>query len=248
MRGVMKNTDRSMLHLLNGQLVTALQRVFPTFKWDEWIINAIMLHRQIGEVERVVFQTSATWCLGTLFDRQEQCGPEQKVKTLDMDVPLKDSLAGYCVRSNDVVWIDDLPSLSISDPLKGLYRGFQFVGVFSPQLPNAEYVFPIRVIVGMSSILLGVLNCEWYSPAARASATSPFYNLHRNVVNDFVLKLLQSHANFLAVALNEDASQTSDYDGILKFHEETLDRCIARLRGGDEEYQSTSIAKGDNSR
>lgn len=226
----MGGNERVLLHRLNGQLIAAVQTLFPSARWDDWIINVIILHRRTADVEQTALQTSATWYKGELYDRQERCTRESKVRTLDMNVPLQASLAGYCVTTGNIVWVDELVRLSLADPLHDLYKEFTQVGVDAPEKPNSEYVFPIGFKNGAGTSCLGVLNCEWYGDA---SVPSPFAELKRNVVSDLIMSVARAHAPFIAIALNPEAARTGDFSGILSFHSTLLENRVQRLRSGE---------------
>jgi hypothetical protein len=204
--GVVGSVDpRAALHRINGELLEALRDVLPDVRWNEWIVNVIILHRLVEATETVSLETSATYYKGNLVCDRNQLGGD--VHTLDGPVPLDESYAGYCIRTGNYVWVENLIGLQSGQrdsPLKNVYRSFKYVGVETTHLPNAEYVFPIRLRVGSNEIILGVLNCEWYAPE-----NEPYDNQfsERDVVVHRIITLLERHARFLPLLLHIDASQ-----------------------------------------
>ena len=194
---------RDALHKLNGLMITHFQELLPDLEWGEWIINAIILHRKLAAVEIVTLETSATLHKGVAYFSRKACKKNDAlVKRLDAEVPLDDSYAGYCIRTGNTVWIDDLPRDVAEDPRQNKYRSFGYVGVSTYSLPRAEYVFPIRLRIGLSEAIWGVLNCEWYGEQAE----SPFQRkgLGQAVVARKVSKLLSVHARFLPAVIDPD--------------------------------------------
>ena len=229
-------SDRKALHALNGQLIDHLVAILPDSRWKEWIVNVIILHRTVGVVETTTLETSATLWHGERFFSEDDCGKKPGVKSLDGRVPLHGSFAGWSVRSGYFVWIDDLRELQedgSKNPLKDHYRSFGYVGVEAYDLPHAEYVFPIRLRAGLTDIVWGVLNCEWYRPEG-SELTSPFEVYGRDAVVKEVNDLLELHGRYLPVVLYQDGLKpecskqlSACYDQMFKAHK--------RLKGAHDE-------------
>jgi hypothetical protein len=213
---------RRALHRLNGIMINHLvKRVFAEISWEEWIVNAIILHRTLAAVETVTLETSATLHKNKGYYSYVDCGPNEPVKRLDGDVPLDDSFAGYCIRTGNIVWVDDLAILDKNNPLWNEYRSFGYVGVRAPAPPKAEYVFPIRLRIGLSEAIWGVLNCEWYG----TQACSPFQSRGQASVGGRIGKLLNVHARFLPAVIDPDECSSN---GDAAFHDEALFHYYAR--------------------
>lgn len=236
---------RAALHRINGELIEALRDVLPmpNERWREWIVNVIILHRSVEAKETVTLETSATWYKGRLVSDRSQL--DQDVRRLDGPVPLDESYAGYCIRTGNYVWIDDLIGLQSdprASPLKNVYRSFEYVGVETTHLPDAEYVFPIRLRIGSNEIILGVLNCEWYAPENKEH-DNPFGE--RDVVVDRILALLERHARFLPLVLHIDATQhpAIEWTRLLDYYKGERKRWTTEILGRrDHEDQKRSSA------
>ena len=220
---------RRALHWLNGIMINHMVKLFPDIDWNEWIVNTIILHRTLAAVETVTLETSATLHKGRRYYSIDECGLDKPVKSLDGEVPLDASYAGYCIRTGNIVWVDDLESLQNDDPLRDEYRSFGYVGVRTPSPPKAEYVFPIRLRIGLSEAIWGVLNCEWYG----TQSGSPFMN-RQAIVAGAIGRLLSVHARFLPAVIDPDES-LSDGDSALhdkalfRYYAETLERLVPLL-------------------
>lgn len=231
--------------------------MLPDCRWDEWIVNVIILHRTVDVVETATLETSATLWHNDEYYSAEDCDPARRtkprtnpgdlrVRSLDGRVPIHDSFAGLCVRSGNVVWIDDLEALQEPDsnsPLKDLYRSFGYVAVDSFALPHAEYVFPIRLRAGLSDITWGVLNCEWYRPRdafGSAIRDSPFQKAGRDVVVDRVVDLLELHGRYLPVVLYEDGLRQQCTHRLSACYQEMFELHKKRTKGSPNEARQYS--------
>jgi hypothetical protein len=202
-------------------MIDHLVTLFPDVDWKEWIVNAIILHRTLAAVETVTLETSATLHKGERYYSYDQCGHDKPVKRLDGEVPLDDSYAGYCIRTGNIVWVDDLESLHKDDPLRDEYRSFGYVGVRTPSPPKSEYVFPIRLRIGLSEAIWGVLNCEWYG----TQSESAFQSKGQAIVAGRIGTLLSIHARFLPAVIDPDESISGEDSA---FHDEALFRYYAK--------------------
>jgi hypothetical protein len=149
----------ALIHKLNGQLIEALQNLLvDTIHWTpkNWILSVLVVQRTIEETEEAVLKTSSTMMEGKIFDEKEECNLEEGVGDLNRIVPLINSFAGYCVRSGNVLWVDDIEN----HPLREEYRLYEYVNIRPRNKFVAEYVFPIRVRIGLNQTILGVLNAE----------------------------------------------------------------------------------------
>jgi len=236
-------SNRDALHALNGQLIKHLRDIFPDCRWREWIVNVIILHRVVGVVETATLETSATLWHDEEFFNDDDCKRKpDHVRSLDGRVPLHGSFAGWCIRSGYFVWVDNLQELQEDDsynekpnPLKDLYRSFGYVGVEASDLPNAEYVFPIRLRAGLTDIVWGVLNCEWYSSKGDADQKSPFENLGRDYVVKNVNELLELHGRYLPVVLYQDGLGPDCSKRLSKCYDEMFKSHYERTRGSNYE-------------
>lgn len=227
----MRKSPNAALHRLNGVMIQHLRKLMPECPWHQWVINAIILHRTLGAVETVTLETSATLYEGALYDGEEDIGETKPVTRLDGPVPLDSSYTGYCIRTGRIVWIDDLPSLTKPshdrDPLQGQYRSFGYVGVQTRNMPKAEYVFPIRLRVGLSDSLWGALNCEWYVADPDApDQRSHFQEIGPAIVMDSVGQLLDVHARFLPAVMNPDDASKENAEGFFAYYSSILDRLV----------------------
>lgn len=249
---------REPIHTLNGRLLLALKDLLEDagMNWPEWIINVIMLHRDVAGVETVTLKTSATlWCNEPFFSR-EQCrrNGRGKVEWLDGDVPMNRSFAGYCIREASIVWEDDMSSAGVPSspdpdirqiapmrhptedkyphPLEDKYRDFKHVGVTTPGPVRSEYVFPIRLRVGLSAAMLGVLNCEWYGP----SDQNAFQKIRRSRIAHLITHLLDVHARFVPLAFDRVRAPGGSWFRFLKtYYDPCMALHIERIRKGAPE-------------
>lgn len=232
----------ALLHKLNGQLLECLEDTLKELpiEWDSksWIINVIILNRSIEKIEEAEMRTSATRYLGRLFDEENKLAASKGVSELGGHVPLDRSLSGYCIRTGNLVWIDQMSWLEAADhPLRNFYRSFVYVGVLPKerQHPGAEYVFPIRIKVGTSEALLGVLNMEWF-PEAKCPGQSQFHSSNqRDAITDAIIKLLDVHGPFLTISMLPEmaGSNATAHEGLKTAHREVLAKrlkefCIER--------------------
>jgi hypothetical protein len=188
------------IHKLNGNLLECLKRLFAPIgiDWEEWIVNVIMLSRQSSATYSIELRTSATLYHGKPYYSSRHV--DEHVTSLDAAVPLIGSYAGYCLHWGAAVWVDRINSLPPLDPLAMAYRSFEYVGISAPP-PIAEYVFPIRVKTGLTEVLVGVLNLEWYgNPRSSERRQTPFQNL-RGIITAELSRLLDLHGSFMGLAL-----------------------------------------------
>jgi hypothetical protein len=234
--------SRESIHQLNGRLLLALKRLIPEAKWEEWIVNVIILYRKVEAVETVTLETSATLYRDEPFFSRKDCEDRGRntVRNLDGYVPIHDSYAGYCILQGDVVWVDKVettnrPSSSGSFPLQDRYRDFAYVGVKTPGLPRSEYVFPIRLRIGLSGTILGVLNCEWYGPLEEKpqEKENMFQTLQREYVVHLVTQLLDVHAGFLPLAFDRARAPGGSWEDFLEnYYDPCMELHVARIRKG----------------
>jgi hypothetical protein len=210
------DSSSALLHKLNGELLERLEATLQELPigWDNknWIINVIILHRSISGSEEAKLLTSATRYLGTLVDEVRDLKDSDGVSELDGYVPLDKSLSGYCIRTGNLVWIDQMSRLEEADhPLRDYYRRFDLVGVDAKPRPNAEYVFPIRIKVGTSEALLGVLNMEWFPDAEGSASLSQFHSFssQRDAITHAIIHLLDVHGPFLITSMLPEMAQGS---------------------------------------
>jgi hypothetical protein len=236
-------SNRDALHALNGQLIRHLRDTFTDCPWKEWIVNVIVLHRTVGVVETATLETSATLWYGEEFFSDKDCREKPgRVRSLDGRVPLHGSFAGWSIRSGYFVWVDNLPELQEDDsdkeeknPLKDVYRSFGYVGVEASALPHAEYVFPIRLRAGLTDIVWGVLNCEWYKPKGHSEQASPFENYGRDYVVKKVNELLELHGRYLPVVLYQDGLKPKCSERLSQCYDEMFKSHQERTRGSNNE-------------
>jgi hypothetical protein len=209
---------RELIHNLNGQLLEALReqlRVHIDWNPEHWIVNVIVLHRIIEEKEEAFLKTSATMLKGKIYDSLKQLDYAKDIGDFDRIVPLQDSFSGYCIRTGNVVWVDDINSLGKQHPLYLEYRPFEYVSVMPESRPTAEYVFPIRIQIGLSEAILGVVNAEC------TETENQFQRWGFHQVLDLVFKLLDVHGPFLVAAehveINDEVSES-----LKKAHEVAL--------------------------
>jgi hypothetical protein len=145
-------------------------------------------------------KTSATMLKGKIYDSLKQLDYAKDIGDFDRIVPLQDSFSGYCIRTGNVVWVDDINRLGEDTyilgrqhPLFHEYRPFEYVSVMPESKPKAEYVFPIRVQIGLSEAILGVVNAEC------TETENHFKKWGFHQVLDLVFKLLDVHGPFWVV-------------------------------------------------
>ena len=212
----------ALIHRLNGQLIETLQDLLgKEIEWnsDEWILTVLVLQRTIEETEEAVLKTSSTMLNGKIFDAKEKCDLDKGVGDLNRIVPLVKSFAGYCIRSGNVLWVDDIEN----HPLHEEYRLYEYVNIRPSKKFVAEYVFPIRVRVGVNQTILGVLNAE----TSRQENEFKQAGLHH--VSEILLRLLDTHGPFLLL------SQVLMPDGktarsLLKTHRRVLESTAVDLK------------------
>jgi hypothetical protein len=189
---------RLLVHELNGQLLNALKARLEAYgKWDteHWIVNVIVLRRIIEEKEEAFLRTSATMLKGKVYSSPDDLkGTDIDIGDFDRVVPLKDSFSGYCIRTGNVVWVDDIAELTEEHPLYNEYRPFKYVSVTPKDEPVSDYVFPIRVQIGLSEAILGVVNAEC------TKTPNQFTEWKYHQVFAQVINLLDVHGPFLVVA------------------------------------------------
>jgi hypothetical protein len=212
----------ALIHRLNGQLIEALQKLLvDTIRWSphDWIVSVLVVQRTIEETEEAVLKTSSTMLEGKIFDEKEECNLEEGVGDLNRIVPLINSFAGYCVRSGNILWVDDIEN----HPLREEYRLYEYVNIRPRNNFVAEYVFPIRVKIGLSQTILGVLNAETSN-----ENNNEFKREGSHRVSKIVLQLLDSHGPFLMV------TQTPIRDpgagkSLLQAHKKVLESTVREL-------------------
>src|SRR4051812_15971642 len=116
---------RDLIHRLNGQLLEALKdylgrQLGDEWKPGDWIINVILLNRSSDSVYTARLETSATSYKDEelIFDRQDRLDPT-RVGVFDLPVPLDRSFSGYCIKTGDPVWVNNLNDV---DPTHPLYK------------------------------------------------------------------------------------------------------------------------------
>jgi hypothetical protein len=184
----------ALIHKLNGQLIQALgELLVREINWDpqQWIVTVLVLQRSIEETEEAVLKTSSTMLNGKVFDAKENCDLQAGVGDLNRIVPLVKSFAGYCIRSGNILWVDDIES----HPLRPEYRLYEYVNVRPKGKFIAEYVFPIRVKIGVNQTMLGALNAE-----TTRENTNEFKEAGLHHVSKIVLRLLDTHGPFLLLS------------------------------------------------
>ncbi len=206
------DSSLALLHRLNGQLLRSLETLLTAelsklgTVWDSrhWIINVILLHRSIDAEYSARLETSATLHRGDLIASSEDYDKD-KVAILGLPVPLDGSFSGHAALTSDVVWISDLEELEGDDEsgppkpgLSRLYREFGHVGVTTPaNRPTAEFVFPIQIQVGMSHLVIGVVNMEFFNP--EGAEICPFNSDNQLLVSDAIAELLNLHGPYLLI-------------------------------------------------
>lgn len=198
-----------VVHHLNGQLIDAVCDLLNIRGDDqcEWIINAIVVRmRESSDEEILTLNNSATLHSGQKFYYPEQCGPGERVKWLDGEIPISDSIAGYAAKSGEVAWVDNIFE---HDYWAERYRDYVFVGVDtdrgpSPRRPTNEYAFPIKSTFNMVMTTFGVLNFEHYPNKKRHN---PFQHYGRESIAGGLSPVLRFHSSFLALALQLDGRE-----------------------------------------
>jgi hypothetical protein len=207
----------SLIHKLNGQLIQALKELLvKEIKWDprQWVVTVLVLQRTIEETEEAVLKTSSTMLEGEIFDEKElQRGVGNRI------VPLVRSFAGYCVRSGNILWVDDIES----HPLRPDYRLYEYVNIHPEHRFVAEYVFPIRVKIGSSQTIVGVLNVE-----TSRKDDHEFKRAGSHHVSEIVLRLLDTHGPFLLLTetVMRDRGATRS---LLSSHSQMLESTVRDL-------------------
>lgn len=222
---------RELVHNLNGQLLEALkERLVAYGGWnpDDWIVNVIVLRRIIEEREEALLKTSATMLKGKIYSSLSELDHAKDIGDFDRVVPLKNSFSGYCVRTGNVVWVDDIDELTEDHPLYQDYRPFEYVSVIPESQPTAEYVFPIRVQIGLSAAILGVVNAEC------THSQNQFKQWGFHQVLHVIIKLLDVHGPFLVVAEHVEVNQAVRHN-LLNAHRVALE---ATMSTPDEELVS----------
>jgi hypothetical protein len=212
----------ALIHKLNGQLIEALQNLLvDTIHWTakDWIFSVLVVQRTIEETEEAVLKTSSTMMDGKIFDDKEECNLEEGVGDLNRIVPLINSFAGYCIRSGNVLWVDDIEN----HPLRGEYRLYEYVNIRPRNTFVSEYVFPIRVRIGLNQTILGVLNAETSSEDNNQFKTE---GSHR--VSKIVLGLLDSHGPFLLVTQTAFSDHRAS-KSLLQAHRKVLESTVREL-------------------
>jgi hypothetical protein len=207
----------ALIHKLNGQLIEALrEKLVREIRWDarDWIVTVLVLQRTIEETEEAVLKTSSTLLNGKIFDSKDKCDLDEGVGDLNRIVPLVKSFSGYCVRTGNILWVDDIES----HPLHDEYRLYEYVNIRPGRKFLAEYVFPIRFKAGLNQTVLGALNAE-------TSGKDQFKQTGLHPISEIVLELLDAHAPFLLLSqvatMNDKAIK-----GLLKAHSNVLDATV----------------------
>ena len=206
----------ALIHKLNGQLIEVLEDLLvKEIKWDppEWIVTVLMLQRTIEETEEAVLKTSSTMLNGNIFDAKGKCDLDAGVGDLNRIVPLVKSFAGHCIRSGDILWVDDIET----HPLREEYRPYEYVNIRPGRKFVAEYVFPIRLKIGVNQTVLGALNAE-----TSRNDINEFKRAGLHRVSEIMLGLLDTHGPFLLLsqaAILDDRATKS----LLKAHNRVLE-------------------------
>jgi hypothetical protein len=222
---------RELVHNLNGQLLEALkERLVAYGNWDpeDWIVNVIVLRRIIEEREEAFLKTSATMLKGKIYSSLNDLNRANDIGDFDRVVPLKNSFSGYCIRTGNVVWVDDIKELTPDHPLYQDYRPFEYVSVIPESQPTAEYVFPIRVQIGLSEAILGVVNAEC------TQSQNQFKEWGFHQVLHVLIKLLDVHGPFLVVAEHVEVNKQVKHN-LLNTHRVALE---ATMLARDKEMAS----------
>ena len=221
MRGLKELPDEqwALIHKLNGQLIQALQDLLvKEIDWNpkEWIVSVLVVQRSIEEMEEAVLKTSSTMLDGKIFDVKDECDLDEGVGDLNRIVPLIKSFAGYCVRSGNILWVDDIEN----HPLREEYRLYEYVNIRPRNKFVAEYVFPIGVKIGVNQTILGVLNAETSS-----ENNNEFKRAGSHRVSEVMLRLLDSHGPFLLLTQTSIPDQKAA-KSLLKAHSNVLESTV----------------------
>ena len=211
----------ALIHKLNGQLIEVLQDLLiKEIDWNprEWIVSVLVLQRTIEEMEEAVLKTSSTMLDGKIFDVKDECDLDEGVGDLNRIVPLIKSFAGYCIRSGNVLWVDDIEN----HPLREEYRLYEYVNIRPKNKFVAEYVFPIRVKVGVNQTILGVLNAE------TSENNNEFRRAGSHRISEIMLRLLDSHGPFLLVT-QTSISDRKAAKTLLRAHSKVLESTVRDL-------------------
>jgi hypothetical protein len=211
-----------LIHKLNGQLIEALRNLLVRkIKWNpvEWIVTVLVLQRTIEETEEAVLKTSSTMLKGEIFDEKRLCNLKKGVGDLSRIVPLVNSFAGYCVRSGNILWVDDIES----HPLRPEYRLYEYVNIRPEEKFVAEYVFPIRVKIGVTHTIVGVLNVE-----TGRKDDHEFKKAGSHHISEIVLRLLDTHGPFLLLSQTATQAQAAT-NSLLRAHLRTLQSTVREL-------------------
>ena len=209
----------ALIHKLNGQLIQALQDLLvKEIDWNpkEWIVSVLVVQRSIEEMEEAVLKTSSTMLDGKIFDVKDECDLDEGVGDLNRIVPLIKSFAGYCIRSGNILWVDDIEN----HPLREEYRLYEYVNIRPRNKFVAEYVFPIRVKIGVNQTILGVLNAETSS-----ENNNEFKRAGSHRVSEVMLRLLDSHGPFLLLTQTSIPDQKAA-KSLLKAHSNVLESTV----------------------
>jgi hypothetical protein len=212
----------ALIHKLNGQFIETLSDFLTEeIKWNplDWIVTVLVLQRTIEETEEAVLKTSATMLKGRVFDEKNECNLQDGVGDLNRIVPLIKSFAGYCVRSGTVLWVDDIEN----HPLRPEYRFYEYVNIRPDEKLVAEYVFPIRVKIGVSQTILGVLNVE-----TSRKDEHEFKKAGPHHVSEIVLRLLDIHGPFLLLSQGPMPDKAAR-KALLRAHVKTLESTVREL-------------------
>lgn len=207
----------SLIHKLNGQLIRVLRELLVReIEWNpvHWVVTVLVLQRTIRETEEAILKTSSTMLEGEIFDEEQlNEGAGNRI------VPLIKSLAGYCVRSGNVLWVDDIAH----HPLRPEYRLYEYVNIHPDEAFVAEYVFPIRVKIGSTQIILGALNVE-----TSRTDEHEFKIAGSHHVSEIVMRVLDTHGPFLLLA-DTVMRDRGAIKSLLSAHSQTLQSTIRDL-------------------
>lgn len=212
----------ALIHKLNGQFIEILNDFLAEeINWNplDWIVTVLVLQRTIEETEEAVLKTSATMLKGKVFDEKRECDLEKGVGDLNRIVPLIKSFAGYCIRSGTVLWVDDIEN----HPLRPEYRLYEYVNIRPNEKFVAEYVFPIRVKIGLSYTILGVLNVE-----TSRKDEHEFKKAGSHHITEIMLRLLDTHGPFLLLS-EAPVQDKAARNALLKAHAKTLESIVREL-------------------
>lgn len=239
--------DFALTHRLNGRLLDYLflSDTSPFLRilgshWsnNDWITNVLYLAR-VDEATglRMSLRTSAVLHRGDLYD--DETSPSDKVTRLDQVVPTEGSVCGLCVLSQQSIWLDH-NQLSPAQPTLGnqLYRSFGHVDIAAALIPSCEIVIPISVKTGLTSIVVGVLNMEYF-PREHSVVNEPLterMSRKREEITHVLQSVAAAHAPFVKISthiascaaasdkftLNFSAESISQAGGMLDFHRSVL--------------------------